>query len=365
MDLQHNTLTQKVSIGIFTVSLVMIAGMSSSFAMNHGEKENDDHRGMHHEMMKNMTPEEREAHFEERFEKMTQDMSADEKAKIRANHDEMVKIHEEISALEKPENWDTLSKEERDNFLEKAGIDTERMHELREEMPHPKMEKMQKKMQGMKKEMKDMKGGLKEARNFIRKAKKAKHFKKNLWKKLKAKKEFRDEAKMKHKDAILFLQQRGILKGYDDGNFQPEKEINRAESIKVLLEALGEGPSTGEVGRDFSDVKSSDWFAGYVTKAKARNIIKGYKDGTFQPAKTVNQAELLKVAFESFGIDLSDYEVSDLPETVSTDAWFAVYFQYALDNELLDEEDVNPAQGMTRDAFSSVVSRLIQQQEAL
>jgi len=183
--------------------------------------------------------------------------------------------------------------------------------------------------------------------------------------KLKEKKHFRDAEKIKHKKAVEFLQQRGILDGYANGSFQPENPINRAESIKVLLESLGQAPSSGELGRDFSDVKKDVWFAGYVKKAKEHKIVKGYADGTFRPMQTVNQAELLKIAFESFGLELSDYAITTLPNGTDTNAWYAQYLQYALDNNLLDDENVNPEKGMTRDEFSELIYRLIQQQEAL
>lgn len=182
---------------------------------------------------------------------------------------------------------------------------------------------------------------------------------------LQEKKNFSDAGKIRNKNAVEFLQQRGILGGYADGSFKPENSINRAESIKVLLEALGEKPSTGELGREFSDVHKDDWFAGYVKKAKENGVVKGYEDGSFRPTQTVNQAELLKIAFQSFGINLSGYAVSTLPNNADTNAWYAVYLQYAVDHDLLDTQDVNPEKNMTRDSFSEFVYRLIQQQEAL
>jgi len=207
----------------------------------------------------------------------------------------------------------------------------------------------------------------KSQKDFTKKAKKGNKFKK-FDKQLKEKKTFGDDSKIKRKNAVTFLQQRGILNGYEDGEFKPEKSINRAESIKVLLEAIGENPEENNVlsadftdGKIFEDVSLSDWFAGYVSKAKKQGIIKGYSDNSFRPAKTVNQAELLKIAFNTFGIDLTDYPIT----TVDTSLWFAPYLQYAIDNNLLDQESVNPAEGMTREEFSEVIYRLILQQEAL
>lgn len=154
------------------------------------------------------------------------------------------------------------------------------------------------------------------------------------------------------------------MEGYADGSFGADKSINRAESLKTLLEALGIAPvTTGE--SEFSDVSDNAWYAGYIKAAKQRGFVDGYADGTFKPGNTVNQAELLKISFESFGIDLSAYDVTDLPDGINEDAWFAPYLQYVLDNELLDEEGVNLGEGMNREMFAEVISRLIQQQEAL
>ena len=200
-------------------------------------------------------------------------------------------------------------------------------------------------------------------KDFGKNARKGKNFKK-FDGELRPKKNFSDAGEIENLDAVQFLQQRGILDGYEDGSFGPENSVNRAESLKILLEALGEAPDTSAAS-EFSDVPADAWFAGYVAKAKDRGIVRGYEDGSFQPGKTVNQAELLKMSFESFGIDLSDYEVSDLPDGVDENAWFAPYLQYAIDNNLVDESDIDLSGGMNREAFSELTYRLIQQQEAL
>ncbi len=202
---------------------------------------------------------------------------------------------------------------------------------------------------------------MKGAMNYGSKSRKAKNYKKFAGK-LHQKRQFKDENKISNQAAVSFLQQRGILDGYEDGSFGPENPINRAESLKVLLEALGEDIEANGT-TNFSDVPQGAWFAKYVRRAQNIGIVKGYEDGSFRPAQTVNQVELLKLAFESFGIDLSTYEVTS--SDIDSGAWYAVYLQYALDNNLLDKEDVDLANGMNRDAFSEVIYRLIQQQENL
>lgn len=232
-----------------------------------------------------------------------------------------------------PSDWDTMTQEERRAFLEENGID------------RPERERGSR------------------ARNFTRNARKASKYQKFTGQ-LREKKTFTDGHLIRNRVAVEFLQQRGIINGNDDGSFNPQGAINRAESLKVLLEALGE--TIDEIGVSvFSDVPRGAWFAGYVGRARALGIVKGYSDGTFRPGQTVNQVELLKIAFESFGIDLVDYPVTSLPEGTDFTAWYAVYLQYAIDNDLLDQDTVDPTVGMTRELFSEVIYRLIQQQESL
>ena len=177
-------------------------------------------------------------------------------------------------------------------------------------------------------------------------------------------KRFADEANITYRTAVNELYQRGILDGNANGTFAPKAAINRAESLKVLFEAVGQAVPNSTT-QSFRDVPAGAWFAKYVNLGKQRGIVKGYPDGSFRPADTVNQVELLKLAFESFGIDLNNYPVNNLPRGIDSNAWFAVYLQYALDNNLLDRNLVSPGSGLSRELFAEVIHRLIVQQESI
>lgn len=279
------------------------------------------------------------------------------------------------SNIERPDDWMDLTPEERQTFMQNQGIEggsngsrNENRPDGVEDMTEAEKEAYRATNQGQnvsenKPEQASQNAASQGKKTFNQNAQKAKNYQ-GFTGELKAKKNFSDKDEIHNLEAVEFLQQRGILDGYSDGSFKPQDSINRAESIKVLLESLGEEPSQNTQAL-FSDVPTDAWFTGYVNKAKEKGIVDGYEDGTFQPGKTVNQVELLKVAFESFGIDLSNYPVTSLPNGADTSAWYAPYLQYAVDNNLLDSTNVNPGEGMTREAFSEVVYRLIQQQENL
>jgi len=182
-----------------------------------------------------------------------------------------------------------------------------------------------------------------------------------------ANRQFTDESKIKNKVAVNYLLARGVINGHADGSFSPESGVNRAEAVKIILEVLDSSIYLDAVD-GFSDVPENEWYSAYVLTAMQDGIVKGYSDGTFKPNKTVNKVELLKMLFHAFGIDLTDYPVTDLYIDADLNDWYASYLQYAKDNNLIEADKngkIKPNQSMTRDDFSEVVYLLLQQQESL
>ena len=56
---------------------------------------------------------------------------------------------------------------------------------------------------------------------------------------------FPDISGSPYKVSIEFLQNRGVVEGYPDGTFGPERKINRAEIMKIILEATRMYAATG------------------------------------------------------------------------------------------------------------------------
>ena len=107
---------------------------------------------------------------------------------------------------------------------------------------------------------------------------------------------FPDVVDHPYEDAIGFVKVRGIVKGYDDGTYKPNKTVNRAEMMKIIIEAEYPGEASGS--NCFSDVKD-EWFAKYICFAKDKGIVSGYEDGSFKPDQAVNYVEALKMTLET------------------------------------------------------------------
>lgn len=115
--------------------------------------------------------------------------------------------------------------------------------------------------------------------------------------------------------AINALKEAGVLEGYSDGTFKEGNEINRAELLKIVLEAQYD--SGDIVGSNcFSDV-TNQWYAKYVCFAKEKGVVSGYEDGTFRPERNINFAELSKILSLAYNIE---------PETDAS-VWFRGYIE--------------------------------------
>ncbi len=120
--------------------------------------------------------------------------------------------------------------------------------------------------------------------------------------------------------SVRYLADRGVVAGYPDGSFQPKRVLNRAELTKIVLEATFDPVEFQDAADDcFPDVRRTDWFAKYVCFAKEVGIVKGYSDGTFRPSAQITQPEGLKIVLESF------YE--KIP--TSPGQWYRTYFDEA------------------------------------
>lgn len=115
-------------------------------------------------------------------------------------------------------------------------------------------------------------------------------------------------------EAITWLEEYGVIQGYPDGTYQPEKPVNRAEFLKMLYKTLEVDVNNMAAGGDFygkfPDVKEGDWFWPYVRYAYLNNTVQGYKDGYFKPGNDISMAEAIKVVIEEF-FDPEDLEIVD------------------------------------------------------
>ena len=91
----------------------------------------------------------------------------------------------------------------------------------------------------------------------------------------------------------------GVIKGYPDGSFKPDKSITRAEFMVMVNTAFGFKDS---VSKSYSDVSSSDWFYSAVGIASGAGYISGYSDGTIKPNNSITREEAATMLSKAAGL---------------------------------------------------------------
>jgi len=93
----------------------------------------------------------------------------------------------------------------------------------------------------------------------------------------------------------------GVISGYPDGTYRPEKFVTREEYLKLVLEAaFPDNPFPAPDERPFFDVPESAWYAGYVQYAKVNGIVSGCETGGFCPDELVKRDQAAKILVRSF-----------------------------------------------------------------
>ena len=114
--------------------------------------------------------------------------------------------------------------------------------------------------------------------------------------------------------AIATLTNMGIIKGYTDGSFQPNKSITRAELAPIIARFAKLDVNT----KTFSDI-NGHWAQKNIELAAGNGWINGYEDGTFRPNNNITRAETF--AMINRVLDRQTENVSDLLPTSEMNMW--------------------------------------------
>ena len=101
-------------------------------------------------------------------------------------------------------------------------------------------------------------------------------------------------------DAVEYLNEIGIMQGDENGNFNPDKAVTRAEMAIIVCRVLGETENLS-ASSAFSDVPVDHWANGYIGKAAELGIVNGLGNGMFGPSDTVTYEQTVAMIVRAIG----------------------------------------------------------------
>lgn len=119
-------------------------------------------------------------------------------------------------------------------------------------------------------------------------------------------------------EPIELLAGAGVVEGFD-GRYEPGRPITRAELTRILVKGLSIPEASG--GTSFKDITGEEWYSGCIAAAVEAGLVKGYEDGTFCPERAVTREEMVSVLARGLDLSTSSGAAPDFADAVKISPW--------------------------------------------
>lgn len=151
-------------------------------------------------------------------------------------------------------------------------------------------------------------------------------------------------------EAAEYLNEIGVMQGDTQGNFNPNRNVTRAQMAAILCRMLGESERTSANEREFTDVPTSYWAYNNIMMATSLGIINGYNDGSFRPDNAVTYEQAVTMIIRAVGGE---------DEAQSEGGYPSGYLVVAKNNDLLNGLNRDMGTPMTRSDVAIVIYNCI------
>lgn len=146
--------------------------------------------------------------------------------------------------------------------------------------------------------------------------------------------------------------------------FEPDTTTTRGMIVSILHRLEGSPTVTGI---DFTDVDYSDWYGQAVAWASSEGIVGGYGDGTFQPNKAITREEMASILYRYAaykGIDVAARaDLSKYSDANQIGTWATEVMQWANAEGLINgmtETTLEPQGNATRAQVADMMERFLE-----
>lgn len=101
-------------------------------------------------------------------------------------------------------------------------------------------------------------------------------------------------------EAVAYVSEAGLMVGDENGNFNPNKIVTRAEMATIVCRVVGETENLS-TSSAFSDVPSDHWANKYIGKAVELGIVSGYGNGKYGPSDDLTYEQILAMVIRALG----------------------------------------------------------------
>lgn len=120
-------------------------------------------------------------------------------------------------------------------------------------------------------------------------------------------------------DSVARMRAAGLIAGYEDGTFRPQAAISRAEFAAIMARLKGLNGTAAA----FNDVAADHWAATAIAACTDAGLMVGYPDNTFAPDKAITRAESVCVVNRALNVLARDVTVETVFTDVPSSYWAA------------------------------------------
>ena len=164
--------------------------------------------------------------------------------------------------------------------------------------------------------------------------------------------------------ATRFVSSHELFNGYPDGSFQPRTAMNRAMLVTVLWRL--ENRMSSGYPTPYPDVYSGQYYSEALAWGTEHGIINGYSDGNYYPDKPVTRQEMALILYRymgSIGYDTSARgDLSRFADGAETASWAADAVRWAVAEGVINGKDgglLDPMGEASRAEVATMFMRLV------
>ncbi len=173
---------------------------------------------------------------------------------------------------------------------------------------------------------------------------------------------FNDTAQHWARTYIEQMAEKRVMSGYPDGSFKPDKNVTRAEFARMIAVAMNL-PLNEQAQLSFSDQKSiPNWARSAIAAAQKAGIINGYNDGTFGPQRNITRAEMAVMIAKANKAQIDQAASLRFSDAAQVPEWSRPYVAAAVKAGIITGRGNNtfaPLSSATRAEAACMISKML------
>lgn len=160
-------------------------------------------------------------------------------------------------------------------------------------------------------------------------------------------------------DGVHYCIEAGLMTGYGNGLWGPGDTLTRAMLVQILYNRAGKPAVTEKA--PFTDVSPNAWYAGAVAWAAAEGIVEGYGDGTFAPERPISRQDAVLILYRLAGKPAAGEDALEpFADRDAVGTWAVEAMRWAVEQGLIlgkGDASLSPQHHATRAEAAAILHR--------